>query len=175
MAPRRWTVYETLDTFCAVLDEELERQATVLAVSKAQREAITARDFESIEARTIALEALIREAVQSEAERQCVLRKVVEHFDLPDERHTMSDLIEVVPEPYQSRLRDLQSELRRVMAEAREVVRANRRILQQSLRVVEQCVKALQQCDESVGARYDATGGERSRRSAGPALIDQKG
>ena len=166
---------DTLDTLCAVLDDELERQETVLAVLEAQQEAIRVQDIEELEARTEALGELIREAVQADVERQCVLRQVVEHFDLPEERQTMTDLIAVAPEPWRSRMQDFQVQVRDVVKKTQEFARANRRVLRHSLQVVDHCMDALHQCQTAVGADYDANGHEPRPAVRSPALLDKKG
>jgi len=168
-------VGEALEMLCGVLDDELERQETVLAVTEAQQNAILANDAANVEARTAALEILIRETVQAEAERHCVLRKVVEHFDLPPERHTMTDLIAVAPEPWRSRLSEYQTRIRDTVNRTRAYVRTNRRVLRQSIRVVDQCLSAIQRCEETTAARYGADGMEPARKQRTPSLLDQKG
>lgn len=166
---------DTLDTLCSVLDDELERQGTVLAVLEAQQQAIRVQAVEELEARTEALGELIREAVQAEAERQCVLRQVVEHFDLPEERQTMTDLIAVAPEPWRSRMRDFQTQIREIVKKTQEVTRTNRRVLRHSLQVVDRCIDTLHQCQTAVGPDYDASGHGPHVKVRGPALLDQKG
>ncbi|MCP4644410.1 MAG: flagellar protein FlgN [bacterium] len=166
---------EALNTLCSVLDDELERQEMVLAVCKAQQEAIQQRNMEHLQDKTAALEILIREAKEAEAERMCVLRQIVGNLELPPERQTMSELIGLAPEPWCSRLRDFQKRIRETVSETQALVRGNRRVLRQSLRVVDQCVNALQHCSEANASDYTASGAENRTQRGAPALLDQKG
>jgi hypothetical protein len=144
-------------------------------VTEAQQNAILANDAANIDAKTAALEILIREAAQAEAERHRVLRKVVEHFDLPPERQTMTELVAVAPEPWRSRLAESQTRIRNTVSRTRAYVRTNRRVLRQSMRVVDQCLSAIQHCEETGAARYGADGMEPARNQRAPSLLDQKG
>ena len=139
------------------------------------KEAIQQRNMEHLQDKTAALEILIREAKEAEAERMCVLRQVVEHLELPPERQTMTELIGVAPEPWSSRLRDFQQRIRETVNETHALVRGNRRVLRHSLRVVDQCVNALQHCSEANAGDYTASGDENRPRQGAPALLDQKG
>jgi flagellar biosynthesis/type III secretory pathway chaperone len=165
-------VEKPFNRLCEVLDAELERQELVLAVLRAQRDAILTRDLEYLEAKTEALNALVREVHQAQGTRLVVLRDVVTALDLALEQQTMTGLILMAHEPWQSRLRELQKQLRAAALESRSLVRSNAVLLRRSMQVVNKCLDSLQQCEAA--AEYNSRGGEpqRARRAA---LIDQKG
>lgn len=163
-----------LDTLCDVLDEELARQLSVREAVQGQRTAVATRDIDKLNESTRALQGLIREAVQAEAQRRCVLRQVIGHYDLPEDRQTMTELIELVPDPWKIRMRAFQTRIREIVAETRAVAGANRRALRQSLRVVNECLDALQQSD-AAGPAYGARGDETAPSRNRPVVLDSKG
>ncbi|MBM3290178.1 MAG: hypothetical protein FJY92_08515, partial [Candidatus Hydrogenedentes bacterium] len=69
-------MYDLLEKLCSGLDDEIERQETVLAVCRAQIDAIGARDLNAFEARTAALDVLVRDAAHAQAARAGVIAKV---------------------------------------------------------------------------------------------------
>ena len=163
---------DAFERLCEVLDAELERQELVLAVLRAQRNAMLARDVEYLEAKTEALGALVRDVHRAQEARLAVLGDVVAAMGLPVERQTMTGLIAAAQEPWKSRLRELQKQLRAAVRESSGLVRSNAVLLRRSMQVVNKCLDTLQQCEAA--AEYDARGGEPERpREA--ALIDQKG
>ena len=165
----------SLEMLCTALDEEVERQELVLSICTAQQEALRAHDLEALQARTEALETVVREAAHAEAERHCVLREVVEQLALPVERETLSGLVEAVPEPWCGRLKDLGARLRETVSETRRIVQTNRRILKGSLRIVDQCLQSLDHCHEAASWDYTAQGLETLKIGRSAVLLDQKG
>ena len=49
---------------CSLLDDEIERQDNLLAIGRAQKDALLAQDLASMQARTAAMEAVARESAQ---------------------------------------------------------------------------------------------------------------
>ncbi|HPX40089.1 MAG TPA: hypothetical protein PLF51_06605, partial [Candidatus Hydrogenedentes bacterium] len=66
-----------LDRLCDALDAELLRQETVLAICRRKRDAIRALDVAPLEAHTAALEAVLRETFEAEAERHGLFREAL--------------------------------------------------------------------------------------------------
>lgn len=163
-----------LDRLCDLLDEELERQELVLAVTRSQEEAIMARDIGCIQQKTAALEGLIRDAAQAEKDRKALMETVAQEYGLAPEKQSMSGLISVAPGPWADRLRHFQKELRGVLEQTRRAVHANRRTLRQSQRIVQQCIRSLQPGTSPPGD-YTATGADSPLANRQPALIDQRG
>lgn len=165
----------TLERLCALLQEELERQETVLAVVQAQHDALLTHDIEYVEAKTTALKLLIAEAAKAEAARIALFREVVAHYGLPLEQQTLTGLIAAAPEPWRSRLRDFQVRLRKTLSNIRLVVAGNGRILRRSLEVVRESLETLSGCAAVSGSSYDAAGRQPGLPAAIPAVVDQKG
>jgi hypothetical protein len=136
---------ELLERLCAILDRELERQENVQGLCEAQQAAIRARCLPDIEARTAALQLLIKNAVQDELERHRVLHRLVALLELPAERQTLSDIICAVPEPWKARLQYYQARLQSVMHDTRHTVRDTSMVLRRSLRAVNQCLQVFQE------------------------------
>jgi hypothetical protein len=165
---------EVLEALCEVLDSELERQENVLGICRAQQDALYAQDLEYLEAKAAALNALVREAVTGEKDRHRLFRVLVDHHELPPERHTLTELIALSPEPWKSRLRYFQSRLRTTLAETRRFVRLNYALMRRSLQVVAQCMETLTQCAAHADG-YDAKGEAPSHLRREANLLDQKG
>ena len=165
-----------LDTLCDVLEDELERQQNVLAVSKALRDALLAHDAEVVEARTQALDTLIRDTTTAETDRHDILRKVVDYYELPTQRQTMSDLVRQLPEPWCNRLAHIQRGLQETIRETKRVTTVCTRVVRRSRQLTERCLAVLNRCEVIRPAAYDALGNEPSHAPhAVPALIDQRG
>ena len=167
--------HEVLEALCNHFDEELERQETMLAICAAQGEAARAHDFEYLEAKTKAMIALQQEAIDAEAERLALVCQVVDVFELPVERQSLSDLIQVAPDPWRTRLHEFQLRMRTVIADVRRVSQENHAIMRRSLRVVNDALNTVMRFNPAAGSPYDATGQAGSVRTAHPAVMDQRG
>ncbi len=169
------TMNQLLDALCNSLDDELERQENVLAVCRVHGEAARGHDLAYMEAKTAALEVLIRDAAQASAGRQPLLREIVAHFELPEERQSLTGLIQAAPDPWRSRLRQFQHRFRATLGEIRTLVRENMGVMRKSLKAVTQYLGALEQGMSSEAEGYSAEGLEPRQKDPGPALIDRKG
>lgn len=166
---------QLLNTLCNLLDDEVERQENVLAVCNAQRDAVLARDLDSLAARTSALELLIRESITAQAKRHDTLRPIVDRFGLEPGRQTMTHLIEAAPEPWKTRLHGLQKRMRETVEKTRVAVRANAKVTRRSKRMTDGLIRALRQEHQRYQDEYTALGAEKSSRSGNPVLMDQRG
>jgi hypothetical protein len=164
-----------LSTLCDLLDDEVERQENVLAVCNAQRDAVLARDLDALAARTSALELLIRESIHAQAKRHETLRPIVEHFGLEPNRQTMTHLIEVSPEPWKTRLHDIQVRMRLTVDKTRAAVRVNAKVTRQSKRMTDGLIRALRQEHQRNQGGYTDLGAENAGRIGSPVLMDQRG
>jgi hypothetical protein len=166
---------EHLNKLCDLMEEELERQENVLAITLAQGKAARAHDIEYLEAKTAALTCVLEEGVRAESERLAVLRTVVDAFGLREEEQTLSGLISATPSPWSQRLAHFQVRMQEVLAQTRQAVRDNNRIMRGSLRVIHSTMAVLAHHLHLDPGGYTAQGGERPKSSRVPNLIDQKG
>jgi len=169
------TIEKILDRLCVHFDEELERQHNMLAVCRALGRAARAQDHEYLEAKTAALHVLIHQTVAAEQNRIALVRQVVDHYQLPEDRQTLSGLIATVGEPWQSRMREFQVEMRDTLNETRALVRENNRVLRRSLYIVNETLAAMALCEPAAPRAYDGSGLEAGHRHAGPMLVDHRG
>lgn len=166
-------VDDLFEKLCGGLEDEIERQETVLAVCRAQIDAIGARDLNALEARTAALDILVREAAHAQAVRAGVIAKVAVQLDMPPDRRTLAALVGAAPRPWGSRLRHIQARLRNTMEETRRVVRLNARTIRRSLDFNQRLLACI-----ALGPQHHAAYGERGPATAvtgDPAMIDQRG
>lgn len=165
-----------LDKLCEILDAELVRQETILSICRKKRDAIRAVDVEALEARTAALEAVLRESIEAETERHRTLRLVVQQLGLPEEGETLSSLIRAVPEPWKSRLHHFQHKLRETLQATRLVTRAYASELRYHLHLCGQHVAhlGLDSRESKVGL-YDTRGGRPERMGVSSMLVNQRG
>ena len=158
------TIETQLDSLCSLLDVELRRQQQVLALSRAQGEAVRHQDRPSLEQKSQELAAVLDEAIHAERRRLRLLDAIVAHYRLPVEQQTLSFLIATVPAPWSERLRTFQVEVKAVLAEVRQVVEDNQRAMRHSLRIVN---NALQGLTNAADSGYNAEG--RQSGTARPA------
>ena len=168
-------VEKLLETLCNLLEGEIERQGNFLAVCNAQREAACARDLDAISARTSALEILIRESIQAQTQRHETLKPLVQHFGLSPEEQTLSHLVSATPEPWKSRLRDIQQRMQLTVEETRRAVRANAKVMRKSKRVNDTLLSALRNEHRVSRAGYCSDGSEYTTRTELPVLVDHRG
>lgn len=164
---------DLFDKLCGGLEDEIERQETVLAVCRAQIDAIGARDVNALEARTAALDILVRDAAHAQAARTSAVARIAVQLALPPERRTLAALIAAAPETWGARLRDIQARLHRCMAETRRAVRLNARTIRRSLDFNQRLLACI-----ATGPNTQPAYGERGMApgiAGAPAVIDQRG
>jgi hypothetical protein len=158
---------------CACLEDELERQQTVMAVCQAQREAVRARDLPRLEAKTDALDALIHEATVAEKTRIGLLRSLTNFFELPAERQTLSELVRLAPEPWGRRLAELQKHLQALLPQIRGILNDTQERLSLGQSALDRTLYTLLPNDAP--PPYGGRGTERAARTTTPVLIDSRG
>lgn len=163
---------ELLEKLSSGLEDEIERQETVLAVCRAQIDAIGARDLNIFEARTAAMDILVREAARAQVARVGIIAIVAAQLELLPEKRTLTGLIEAVPAPFDARLRDIRKRLNRAVEETRRVVRLNARTIRRSLDFNQRMLACIAMAP-STEPSYDERG--ISAGVAEPAMIDQRG
>lgn len=160
---------------CDLFDNELERQQAVLTICRAQGRALRARDTESLNRHTTALELLNHEAAQVEPKRRELLLGLHERRRIPKKRGTLTDLIHGAAEPWRARLLEFQMRMRHLIAETQTVVQANARLLQVSMKVIGDAIDSLELAAGAAPRGYTARGADSLPGQVQPALIDQKG
>ena len=165
-----------LDRLCDVLDEELVRQETVLAICRGKHDAIRSFDVEALEARTAALDSVLRETFEAETERHGILREAIDHLGLPQEDETLTGLIGAVQEPWKSRLQHFQRRLKETLGATQAVTRAYTRELRHCMKLSGRQFVHLGLASEDRKAGIYGPGGDRPRAlGASSALVNQKG
>jgi len=168
-------VNDILEKLCSVFESELERQENVLRLTQSQEQALVLRDTELLAARTQALNLLLNEAAQAESERLRVAREAVEALALPDSQQSLSGVVAAVPDPWRSRLADLQRQLKMVMHDTALVVRRNNRMLQPLLQKTNDTIAQLFGSAQHAATGYTMSGYRDAANSAGTRLLDQAG
>lgn len=166
---------DKLDALCDYFDDELERQQNVLVICRSIGQAARSQDLEYLEAKTAALQLLIRDAVEAEKTRLALVADVVAWYQLPEDQQTLSSLIEQVPLPWEQRMREFQVLMRATLESTRRHVRENNLVLKRSLGVVGQTLSAMALCQPESHGHYNGQGGDVSRIRSVPTLIDQRG
>jgi len=169
------SIGDMLDGLCDYFDDELERQQNVLVVCRAIGQAARSQDLEYLEAKTEALQVLLRQAMAAEQTRLALVGDVVGWYQLPAERQTLSGLIEEVPMPWQQRMREFQVLMRATLESTRRLVRENNLVLRRSLGVVSHTLAAMALCQPASHGQYDGQGGDATRLRDTPTLVDQRG
>ncbi len=164
-----------LDELCDHFDDELERQQNVLVVCRALGRGARVHDYEYMEAKTAALHVLLRQAIAGEQVRLALVRQVVDFFELPEEKQTLSGLIAAVPEPWRQRMQEFQVLMRATLESTRRLVRDNNRVMRRALSVLNDTMNALALCEPEQPGSYTQQGDSHRRTRTAPALIDQRG
>ncbi|MBI4558490.1 MAG: flagellar export chaperone FlgN [Candidatus Hydrogenedentes bacterium] len=164
-----------METLCNSLEDELERQETILRVCRDQQQALLGHDLEFLAARTAALEALARDAAQGEKQRRSLLDRLATDLGLSRKSLTLSEIIESSAEPWQSRLCHAQVRLQETALTARQTVRSNARVLRRSLRTVQDCLDTFTGTQKLAGPAYDAQGGGEAPPQNPALVLDHRG
>ena len=167
---------QVFEALCRVFDSELERQQQVQSLVAAQRAALLNGERDTLEERTLDIEDIIRESAGAETERLSLIHQLVKAYGLPPERHTLTALIEVAPEPWRSHMAHFQGMMQSTLDETQRIVAENTRLLRHSARWTKSCLNIIIEWagDTDMG-RYDARGQEPVHVPCGPALLDQRG
>ncbi|HQE83314.1 MAG TPA: flagellar export chaperone FlgN [Candidatus Hydrogenedentes bacterium] len=165
-----------LDRLCDILDAELVRQETILAICRKKRDALRVADIQALEARTAALEAVLRESFEAEAERHHLLHALTLQMGLPQDAVTLTRLVEAVPEPWKSRLKHFQRQLKKTLETTQSVTRGYVRELRHRLQVCGQNFARLGfDSKEGKSGLYDSQGWRPETPGISPALVNQRG
>ena len=167
-------MHDPLDTLCKVFEEELERQENVLRLCALQEQAVLARDTVALNARTEALNLLLRETALAEPARIEAAQAAIDALQLPEDAHTLTGLIAAAPAPVRGRLARLQADLQRVITEASLIVRRNNRVLRRLLSKTNNTIAVLSGVPEAAGG-YTTAGRREAASLSHVALINQAG
>ena len=158
-----------------VLEDALERQEKVLAACQAQGKAARARDVEYLEAKTLELVDLMKEAARADKTRADVVKQIALEHGLQKPPENLTQVTAIAPGPWRERLNDLQTRLQAALKETRAVVHASAGVMRAVLRVVGESLQALEECCTANAQGYEANGLEPAREHAGPKILDRKG
>lgn len=165
-----------LDALCDHFDLELHRQRAVLKACCIQSEASRRHDVGSLESATEELSQLMAEALVSERERLLLLRELVSVLGLSEaSEQTLTRLIECVPDPWKSRMRDFQAQIRETLAATRDVVRGSAGYMRRAGRVVDGCIEHVIGKPKDREDAYDCEGRAPNGSMPAPALINTAG
>lgn len=166
---------ELLEALCFVLEDALERQHNLLEICRAQGNAARAHDVEYLEAKTLTLVTVMREAVQAEKTRGDLIVRIAETQGLSEPPQQLTALIAIAPPEWRDRLTYYQERLQQVMAETRSEIRVNAAVMRSALRVINRSVATLEQCADLNAQEYGADGLETAAAGSSPKVLDQKG
>jgi len=165
-------LYETL---YFVLEDAVERQEKVLAACRVQGDAARSRDVEYLEAKTLDLVDLMKEAARADKMRADLVKQIALQGGLGEPPENLTELTAIAPEPWQERLAGLQAQLQASLQETHRVVRANAVVMRAVLRVVGESLDTLEECWTAHARGYEADGRESAREHAAPKVLDRRG
>ena len=166
---------QLLDSLCTSLDDEVERQENMLALCHAQGRAARVHDLPELQAKTMAIELLVREAAQAVSRQKAVFRQIADRLELPEEERTLSGLVQTAADPWRTRLRETQARLRRTLAAIHAAAVQNASAMRRSLTCVTQALESLSLSPEKPTIAYDAAGMNMRYAGRAPAVMDRRG
>lgn len=166
---------EGLDALCANLEQELERQETVLSLTRAQGEAAKAHELDALEARTRALIVLMEDSFLAEKDRHAILEGLLPILPQDRDKQTLSELIRLSADPWSRRLGEFQVRLKEVLVGTQAVVRENAVYMRRALRVLNSTFRAFNGTDGAPRGGYDAEGLEPSEVPNFQSMLDAQG
>ena len=166
-----------LDLLIRHLEDEAERQETVVLLCRDQIDAARNRDFDRLIERTTALEVLNRDAMSAQNERTRLLTDAARAAGLAVDPASfrLSDVASGLPEPWRSRLMDLRNRIRSATTESAALVRSNSVWFRHALRVMANMRGVVSQFIQSQPGQYDARGLDSASNAPVPVVVDQRG
>jgi hypothetical protein len=166
-----------LDLLIRHLEDEAERQETVVVLCREQMEAARTHDYERLIERTTALEILNRDALSAHGERTRLLADVVRvtGVTVDSENVRLADVAAGMPEPWRSRVMDLRNRIRTATSESAALVRSNSVWFRHALRVMANMRGVVSQFVQTQPGQYDARGLDAASGGLVPAVVDQRG
>lgn len=158
-----------------LLDAEIERQEMLLAVCRAQQQALIEGDREYLEMKTAGVATLAQEARADETARKQLVREIAAALGIDSPEPTLAELALIAPVPVNRNLLERRDQLRRVVRETSTVNQENNRLLRRSLGIVGTCLRTLDWVVSAHAGSYDANGAAPPAAFTRPALLDQKG
>jgi hypothetical protein len=175
-AAQTWTAAQdqALERCCAVLEAEISRQDRVLALCQEQGRAARLHDIDALEAASRALADTMNSVLRAEATRVAAVMDAARGLGITPEHLRLSSLIGHAPDPWRSRLADLQRRLRTVVGVTQSVVEANGRFLRDGARTAERLLAEVLG-EEMVPNAYDREGRSPARKPQLNALLNVAG
>ncbi len=164
---------QLLGSLCAYFDDEIERQENVLRLCHAQGEAARAMDAATLEQQSEALALVLTDCALAEPMRIDLVGGLTERLSPTSREWTLTELIALVPTPWNDRLKQCQSRLSAVASETRGVVAANAAMIRHSLRIVGDSVDRVLGPETASG--YTDCGDLPASGRRAPALLNARG
>jgi len=93
-----------LDEMCKVLEDQAERQETLVAVCLAQLQAGFDGNIRYFSEKTFAMEYIVRETARAEFLRIELMKKICKHFNIEPPCERLREFAEQLPDPWKSRI-----------------------------------------------------------------------
>ncbi len=164
-----------LERCCAALESEIARQDRVLEICQVQGRAARLRDVDGLESATRDLAASMEGVLRAEAERMAAVMDAARGLGLAPDDLRLSRLIARAPDPWRTRLQDIQRRLKTVVGVTQRVVEANGRYLREGARTAERLLGEVIGEEPASPNRYDRDGRTPSARTPGAALLNVAG
>lgn len=153
----------------AILTRQIGIHREMLTVAQAKQEAILKGDLEKLEKAVIDERKLVARIEEEEEKRATVMPMVRKGLELDASVEKLQDVVEAMPEPERTRMRDVRSELKGLLEECQLKTRHNAELLKASLEHVEAFLRTI---SEAV-AKETGYGRDGKRSGGGPAFIDR--
>lgn len=137
---------DLFEDLCLALEGKLERQEAVVEVCRAQQRAIRAHDYEYVGAKTVELSEMSSANIETEAELAHLIQCAGRACGLPQHKLSLAALIRVSPDPYRTRLAEIEGRLREMYGELLRVSHASVMSMQRAAETIDQCMRSFVDC-----------------------------
>ncbi len=95
-----------VESLCELLEEQAERQETLVSICLAQLRAGLERNIKYFNEKTSAIDYLIKETARAEFQKKDLVEKICRELGIKDSENQIRDIAERIGEPWKSRILD---------------------------------------------------------------------
>lgn len=116
-----------------ILENQIECNSQLFELMRRERESIVHNDFEKLESANLEKMTVKSAIEQLENERQSLMPRFIQMYQMQQKVPRLDDIINVVKEPFKSIYKEKQAELKKLLHHMQIAQAANKKLIQKSL------------------------------------------